>query len=76
MPKVNRKELFSIAIPVPPPDLQASIASLLRSVRDVRDRATTERASAQYVHSTLLADLLSGNHEIPHPYDVVLGSAS
>ena len=76
MPKVNRAELFSIPIPVPALDSQASIASMLRSVRDVRDRATSECASAEYMRSALLTDLLSGNHEIPDSYDILLEAAS
>lgn len=76
MPKVNRAELFSIPIPVPALDSQASIASMLRSVRDVRDRATSECASAEYMRAALLTDLLAGNHEIPDSYDVLLEAAS
>lgn len=72
MPKINREELFSIPIPVPALESQESIASLIASVRDVRDCAAAECVAIEFFRVALLYDLLSGNHEIPDSYDALV----
>jgi type I restriction enzyme, S subunit len=75
MPKINRKELFSISIPVPAPDEQVKIAELLEAVRATVSAATETATTAHRLHTALLGDLLSGEHEIPESYDALLESA-
>ena len=75
MPKINREDLFTIRVPVTYGEAQSSITNLLNSARNVRDSAAALHRKLRTVRAGLLADLLSGAHQIPSGYDVLLGAA-
>jgi type I restriction enzyme S subunit len=72
MPKINRRELFSIEVEVPSPDVQEQAVSVLGGLRHLKSCIDDSIASMQRVRGGLLADLLSGAHEIPETYDPFL----
>jgi hypothetical protein len=74
MPKINRNELFSIAVPVPTFDEQARVAGLIGSLRLVAARSSELVEALTSLRSALLADLLSSDHEIPASYDELLSA--
>lgn len=74
MPKVNRHELLSIQVPVPDIDTQRQISGLLGMMRESFTTANECAESLRTLRSALLADLLSGDHEIPASYDDLLSA--
>lgn len=72
---INREILRNVEFLLPPMDVQRQIVDLVSSMDDVI--RATERAviDARMLRSGLLADLLSGEHEIPSSYDKFLGAA-
>lgn len=76
MPKLNRGELFSIEIPLPPLDEQHRVVGLLGSLRDFRSALAGNQEALVELRSALLADLLSGQHRLPDSYDELLERAS
>ncbi|MEY2447125.1 MAG: type restriction enzyme subunit [Acidimicrobiaceae bacterium] len=76
MPKINRKELLSIRVPVPPVAEQRRIASVLNAMAEVYAAAHEERECVQRLRAACIHDVLTGRHEIPSSYDVALESAS
>jgi type I restriction enzyme S subunit len=74
MPKVNRRELFSIAVPVPEISLQRDVVSVLDSFRAVASEAAACVEALHALRAALCDDLLSGDHEIPSSYDELLSA--
>jgi type I restriction enzyme, S subunit len=56
MPKINRTELFSIRVPLPPPEKQRRIVDLVTTAGNVVDGARTLASTSRQVLSTLQSD--------------------
>lgn len=76
MPKVNRKELFSVNVPVLEVEARAKIDSVLLSLRAEAEALETELAHLRTFRSTLLTSLLNQESEIPESYDALLEGVS
>lgn len=76
MPKVNRSELLSVAVPCPPPEDQRRIAGVLGALAGVGDLARQEHACLEALRAAVIDDLLTGNHAIPDEYDALLERTS
>lgn len=76
MPKLNRGELFSIEIPLPPLNDQHRVVGILGSLREFRSALTGNHEALIDLRSALLAELLSGRHSLPDSYDALLERAS
>jgi type I restriction enzyme, S subunit len=74
MPKVNRLELLSIPIPVPPLNDQERIAGLLGALRVVFMAVTEVEEQLEQLRAALLSDLLTGKHEVPETYDSLMSA--
>jgi type I restriction enzyme S subunit len=64
----------SLRFPLPLLDEQRRIVSLLSAVDDEMESATDVFSCTRALRSALLADLLSGDHEIPAAYDSLLSA--
>ncbi|MGW1924625.1 restriction endonuclease subunit S [Streptomyces massasporeus] len=64
MPKVNRKQLFSIQVAMPCPDSIASVDAALSALRGHREAVVAEAARLREVRVGLLAGLLDRTIEI------------
>ena len=73
MPKINRRELFDIEIPVPALEKQHQVADFIGMLRDVGIAAHASQEALSEVRYALLTSLLSGHLEIPNSYDALLG---
>lgn len=69
MRKINKTKVRGYSVPVAPRDEQERIVAFLDDARAVARAATEVRRRAESVRTALLADLLSGEHEIPASYD-------
>ena len=76
MPKINRQELFSIEVEVPPLEEQLRVSEVLGAFRSYLDHVHIELRAGVAVRSAMVEALLSGAEEIPHSYDQLLESAS
>lgn len=72
MPSVNQSLVGSIEMPLPDVDVQAQIVSDIAAMTDAADAARATAESLRTLRSNLLTVLLSGEHEIPSSYDVLL----
>jgi len=61
--------LADLRVPWPPPEVRQRVADVADALDDVSAAATEEASGALRLRTTLLADLLSGEHEIPASYD-------
>jgi type I restriction enzyme, S subunit len=64
MPKVNRKQLFSIQVAMPRPESLALVDSALSALREQRETVVAEAARLRGVRATLLARLLDRTIDI------------
>lgn len=69
MPKINRRDLFSIEVPVPPRQEQEVMASSLEGLRIKTEAARKTSDRIEALRAQVLTSLLSGEHEIPDSYD-------
>jgi type I restriction enzyme S subunit len=69
------KLLKDIKINLPSLTKQKRIVEIVSSMDDVIQSTEQAVADAKNLRSGLLSDLLSGEHEIPAPYDVFVGAA-
>lgn len=58
MPKVNRKQLFSIQVAMPRPERLALVDAALSALRELREAVLAEAARLRGVHAGLLSGLL------------------
>ena len=72
---ITKAQLEDLEVSIPPLVEQKRIVEIVSSMDDVI--RTTEQAvvDAKNLRSGLLSDLLSGEHEIPASYDVLVGAA-
>ena len=75
MPKLNRVDLFSIPVQLPPLSDQLRIAELLVDFENLETGVSAILNRSRRLRNALLSDLLSGNHEIPASYDELLAAA-
>jgi type I restriction enzyme S subunit len=72
---LDLRQYLSQRLLLPPMHEQHRIVQLVESVDDVCRKSSEACTSAKLLRSGLLADLLSGEHEIPESYDRFLGAA-
>lgn len=75
VPSVNNRIVGDIQIDLPTLRDQERIVELVSSMDEAISASESARSSAMELRSGLLADLLSGEHEIPDSYDRFLGAA-
>ena len=73
MRKISRQTIAELTIPLPDRDHQQSVVSLLDAAAATVKSVHASRAALLRLRSSLLSDLLSGDHEIPASYDEVMG---
>jgi hypothetical protein len=66
----------AIRVPYLPIARQREIANIDEALRDVSNGAALQRQALETLRSTLLTELISGNHEIPDSYDRLLDGAA
>ncbi len=71
-PFIALSDVRSLPIQLPPPEEQQRIVDLIHTVDDTIVAADVAIDGAVALRSGLLADLLSGDHEIPESYDALL----
>jgi restriction endonuclease S subunit len=74
-PNISQTIIKSWPITLPPVITQNEIVDLVTTVENVCIGIEQALAKARYLRSALLADLLSGDHEIPASYDKIMGVA-
>jgi type I restriction enzyme S subunit len=72
MPKVNRRELFSISVPLPETSKRSGIDSALFAMRNCAEGLQAELSHLKSLRSALLSSLLSGEIQIPESFDKLL----
>lgn len=72
MPKVNRKELFSISVAMPEVDDREVVAAALATLRSGSDALRAEIERLRMFRSALLGSLLNQDIEIPENYDELM----
>jgi len=75
MPRTSTSDLASIPVFLPPLVEQERIVEVVSSLDGVIQSTVRAVDDAKSLRSGLLSDLLSGKHEIPESYDLVLGAA-
>ncbi|WP_048198403.1 restriction endonuclease subunit S [Methanocella arvoryzae] len=58
MPGLNTRTLLEVAVPVPPPDKQASIAGYLRLARERRKLLDREQMILEQLKNTIIGDVM------------------
>jgi len=74
MRKISRQAIARYTIPMPNKDKQGSVVHLLDAASAVLNDVLAFREALRSLRSALLADLLSGDHEIPASYDALLSA--
>jgi type I restriction enzyme S subunit len=64
MPKVNRKQLFSIRVAMPRPESLASVDAALSALREQREAVLAEATRLRGVRAGLLSGLLDRTIDI------------
>lgn len=72
--RLSASDLGAMNISLPPTTEQKRIVEIVSSMDDVIQATEKAIADARGLRAGLLADLLSGNHEIPDTYDAILES--
>jgi type I restriction enzyme S subunit len=72
---ITGKNLREFQLQLPSFNEQKQIVDVVSSIDEVITKSEAALSSAQTLRSGLLADLLSGEHEIPKSYDRFLGAA-
>jgi type I restriction enzyme, S subunit len=75
-PKLALFRIEDIGVPVLSLDRQRACVALHDVLREVARAADTEAANLRPLRGTLLTELVSGEHEIPEPYDRLLVPAT
>jgi len=71
---ININSLRRFPIPLLPVEEQRELVALALSVRAYGEQLGAERSALASVRTALLADLLSGDHQIPTSYDEILSA--
>ena len=74
-PAIRPEDVASLTIQLPPLAEQKRIVEIVASMAEVIRSTEQAVVEAKNLRSGLLADLLSGEHEIPESYDSVVGAA-
>jgi type I restriction enzyme S subunit len=74
-PNISQSQLRGFKLPWPNETERRSLARLLKSVEENSEALDQNLATTKNLRSSLLHDLLSGEHEIPASYDKVIGAA-
>jgi len=74
-PNISQSQLRGFNLPWPNETERRSFAHLLKSVEENAEALDQNLATTKNLRSSLLHDLLSGEHEIPASYDKVMGAA-
>lgn len=69
---LRTKDYLAQTIRVPPRGEQEAVVELVTSVDELTETSETTLVSAIQLRAALLAELLSGDHEIPESYDELL----
>lgn len=72
---VNASKLSNLKIQVPPLSRQKMISDLIEEMDIHASKIRDSLNRSQKLRSSMLSDLLSGEHEIPASYDKVMGAA-
>jgi type I restriction enzyme S subunit len=72
---VGMQILRKIKVYVPPRSEQQRIVEIIKSIDDVLSTTARAFSESKIFRSSLLSELLSGEHEIPASYDKVIGAA-
>jgi type I restriction enzyme S subunit len=72
---VNASKLSHLKIQIPPLSRQKMISDLIEEMDIHASKIREALNRSQNLRSTMLSDLLSGDHEIPASYDKVIGAA-
>ena len=75
-PHINLGVFGAIEIPLPDLDTQARVAGAVLAIEDAQAATAREEGGIHALRAAMLADLLSGNHEIPESYDRFLDGAA
>jgi restriction endonuclease S subunit len=73
--RISRSNLASLALRIPPLSEQQRIVEVASAINEAALASQVVLEEAQGLRSGLLANLLSGEHEIPESYDRFLGAA-
>jgi type I restriction enzyme S subunit len=73
--RISTSVLKTISIKYPPLPEQVKIVDFIESLDEVVSECKSVMHEAKHLRSALLADLLSGEHEIPASYDKFIGAA-
>jgi restriction endonuclease S subunit len=68
-PHINLGILRESSIPVPLIHEQQAVVEVLESAEKMVEALTAEELALRHLRSTLIANLLSGEHNIPDSYD-------
>ena len=72
---VGMQILRKIKVHIPPLPEQRRIVEIIKSIDDVLNTTSCALSESKKLRTSLLSDLLSGEHEIPASYDKVIGAA-
>ena len=72
---VGMQILRKIKVHIPPLTEQRRIVEIIKSIDDVLNTTSCALSESKKLRTSLLSDLLSGEHEIPASYDKVIGAA-
>jgi type I restriction enzyme S subunit len=75
-PNLNKETVIQEPVPVVELDRQRVVASVLDALSETSGNSSKVVAAAERARTALVADLLSGEHEIPESYDRFLEGAS
>jgi type I restriction enzyme, S subunit len=71
---LRTKDYLQQSIPLPPLNKQRQVVALVSAIDELAYFAERAEDESKRVRSVLLADLLSGDHEIPESYDELLSA--
>jgi type I restriction enzyme S subunit len=72
---VGMQILRKIKVHIPPLPEQKRIIEIIKSIDNVLSTTSCALSESKKLRTSLLSDLLSGEHEIPASYDKVMGAA-
>jgi len=74
MKNISQDSIRALRVPVLDRPQQDAWANTVRGARELERSAAALISELQLLRSTLLSDLLSGQHEIPNTYDALLSA--
>lgn len=76
MKNISQAKIRALRVPNMSGDAQAELRDVTRGLRGLVSAQHGELAALEALEGQLLADLLSGNHEIPESYDALLSEVA